>query len=232
MINAAKLVDADAAVGHITSGTTIAVGGILDRRRPMTLCRAIADGKARGLHVMSFLAGPETELLARAGSIGRLTTGYIDPRCRPEFAEQAIASGEIALHEVSEHIFVAQLQAAASGLPCWPTMGATGSDVAAALDLRDIVCPYTGRPMLAVRAATIDVAILHAAAATTSGLIFRCGEHEFLDDADLAIARAAQHVIVSADTIVDEGQRRIAGEPVLAPFEVDAIVHTPEGGSV
>jgi glutaconate CoA-transferase subunit A len=231
MSRTSKLITLTAAAALVTDGLTVAIGGILDRRRPLALCRALAERRVDGLHVMSFLAGEETEILATTGAVAALTTGYVDPRAHPKAIEAGIATGTIDLREMSEHLFVAGLQAAASGLPCWPTLGGLGSDVVASLDLADIICPYTGQKMLAVPAAHVDVALIHAAAATATGDVIGPRAREFLDDADLVLARAAHRVIVTADRIVDATDVSGGHLAVLASFEVDAVVHTPEGGS-
>lgn len=214
-------VEAAALVGD---GDTVGLGGILQRRRPTELCQALATAGVRGLHVMSFLAGPETEVLAAAGAIATLTTGYVDPTSPPTATEAGLASGSMALRETSEQVFVGGLLAASAGLPFWPTFGAAGSDVAAALGLREIRCPYTDRPVLAVPATPLDVAVLHAEAATNSGAVFGPSKREFLDDADLVLARAARQVIVSVERIVADEEAVGCKTAVLAPFEVTAIV--------
>jgi glutaconate CoA-transferase subunit A len=215
----------DEAAAMVSDGATIGLGGILQRRRPAELCRALAASGVRNLHVMSFLAGPETEFLAAAGAVAVLTTGYVDPTVPPTATEAGIASGSIVLHEASEHIFVGGLLAASAGLPFWPTLGAVGTDVAAELALREVRCPYTDRPVLAVSATPLDVAVLHAEAATESGAVLGPSEREFLDDADLALARAARQVIVSVERIVADREALGCTQAVLAPFEVTGIVH-------
>lgn len=221
----------DEAAATVRDGVTIGLGGILQRRRPTELCRALAASGIRGLHVMSFLAGPETEILAAAGAIETLTTGYVDPTLPPTATEAGIAAGSIALREASEHVFVGGLLAASAGLPFWPTLGAVGSDVAANLGLREIRCPYTDRPVLAVPATPLAVAVLHAETATSSGAVFGPSGREFLDDADLVLARAARQVIVEVEHVVDDAEAAGCTRAVLAPFEVTAIVHlgTPTG---
>ena len=59
----------DEAVALATDSTTIGLGGVLQRRRPMDLCAALAASGARELEVSSFLAGRETEVLAAAGAM-------------------------------------------------------------------------------------------------------------------------------------------------------------------
>ncbi len=221
----------DEAVGAVRADMHIGLGGVLDRLRPIALCHALARARADRLHVYSFLAGEETEILAAAGAIAVLTTGYIDPRAGATAIGTALQRGDIVLRETSEHVFVGGLLAAAGGLPFWPTLGATGSDVAAELHLRDVVCPYSGRAVLAVPATPLDVVLLHARAATASGAVLAPDHREFLDDADLTLARAAARVVVSVDRIAEPSEVAGGQRTVLAPFEVHAVVHLPPEGN-
>jgi glutaconate CoA-transferase, subunit A len=224
-----KRCDAAAALAAVADGATVGMGGILDRRRPHHLATQLAASGRRDLHVVSFLAGLETEVLAAAGAISRLTTAYVDPRADAAATERALASGVIRLDEVSELVFVGGLRAAANGLPFWPTKGATGSDIAGRLGLRDVVCPYTGVSVLAVPALPLDIALLHVEAATADGRILAPSEREFLDDADVVLARAARRVVIETERIAgpDEG---VGDRPVsLAPFEIDAVVEVAPG---
>lgn len=224
-----KLTSIEDVFAGLTPGSTVAIGGVLDRRRPIELCRGLVATGIGGLHILSFLAGAETELLAAAGLVAELTTGYVDPGSGGADVEAGIASGTIALHEVSEHLYLGALNAAASGLPCWLTLGGAGSDVAADADLAEIRCPFTGRALLAVPAADIDLAIVHTAVAAEDGTVFAPDERAFLDDADIPLVRAARRVVVSADVVVPAGPD-LARRGVIAGFEIDAVVHTPAGG--
>jgi glutaconate CoA-transferase subunit A len=221
----------EAAVAGIAPGSSVGLGGVLDRRRPTQLCRALAAVAAGGgLHVLSFFAGAETELLAAAGAVASLTTGYVDPRAHTPALSAAIDAGTVELREVSEHLFVSGLWAAGAGLPFWPTLGAFGSDVAAAAGIAIVECPYTGRSVHAVRATPLDVAVLHVEAATLDGFVLPPTEREFLDDADIALARAARRVVVSVDRIAE--RLELTGRPAwLGSFEVDAVVVAPEAAA-
>ena len=214
----------DAVFGALRPKMKVGLGGVLDRRRPIALCRSLVASGIDGVDVSSFLAGPETEVLAEAGAISSLTTGYIDPRAAARSTMIGVATGRIERREMSEHLFVAGLLAAGSGLPFWPTKGAAGSDVLATLGFRDVECPYTGTHVTAVPATPLDLALLHADAVTSDGAVLFPNEPEFIDDADATLARAARRVVVSTPRIVD-GSTVPSRSIALAPFEVDVIVH-------
>jgi glutaconate CoA-transferase subunit A len=214
----------DEALTAVGDGSSVGLGGVLDRRRPLTACRALAASGRRRLHVYSFLAGTELELLVAGGCVDTVTSGYLDPSAGATATRAAVADGAVRWCEVSEQVFAAGLLAAANRLPFWPTRGAVGSDLVAELDLRDVRCPYTGQPVLAVPASPLDVALLHAAAATSSGAVLEPDEREFLDDADVLLARAARCVVVTVDRLATDDEAAGGRRAVLAPFEVDAVV--------
>jgi glutaconate CoA-transferase, subunit A len=212
------------ALDDVGDGARVGIGGLLARRRPLAACRELVTLGRRGLHVWSFLAGTDVEILAAGRSVASVTSGYLDPQADARATMAARDDGSLAWREVSEHVFVGGLLAAANGLPFWPTLGAVGSALVDELGLREITCPYTGRSVLAVPATPLDVALLHADAATPSGAVLAPVEREFLDDADVVMARAARKVVVTVARIADDDEAAGGGRSVLAPFEIDAVV--------
>lgn len=214
----------DEALAAVGDGMHVGLGGVLGRNRPMALCAGLVAAGRTGLHVYSFLVGPETDTLVAGGAVASITSGYLDPASGTEATAQALNESKVAWREVSEQVFAGGLHAAASGLPFWPTLGGVGSDVVALLDLREVRCPYTDRPLLAVPATPLDVTLLHASAATEQGAVLASPEREFLDDADIALARAAHCVIVTVDRIAGSDEATGGRRTTLAPFEIDAVV--------
>ena len=212
----------DDALSGTADGTRVGIGGVLGRRRPLAACRALAATGCRDLQVWSFLAGAEVEILAPCTA--SVTSGYLDPQADAPATRRARDEGRIAWHEVSEQLFVGGLLAAANGLPFWPTLGAVGSALVDELGLREVACPYTGRPVLAAPASPLDLALVHADAATAAGAVLAPHERGFLDDADILLARAAVRVVVTVDRIASDDEAAGGGRTVLAPFEVDAVV--------
>ena len=68
---------------------------------------------------------------------------------------------------------LAGLRASLAGLPFLPTRGAQGSDVATALEIREVTCPYTGETLFAAPAIRPDVALVHAEEADARGNVAR-----------------------------------------------------------
>src|SRR5262249_58974950 len=100
------------------------------------------------------------------------------------------------------------------------------SDLARALALQTVDCPYTGEQLAAVPALNPDVALIHAHRADMFGNVQVDGYRHM--DAD--IARAARKVIVSAEQIVSPEEIATTPDQAMLPhFAVDAVVAAPYG---
>jgi glutaconate CoA-transferase subunit A len=118
------------------------------------------------------------------------------------------------------------LRAAIQGLSFLPLAGLTGSDVPRRSGFRPVADPYTGQEFVAIPAIQPDWAIIHVHEADRWGnLRIRGPKYD-----DLYLARAARHVLVTTERLVDG--RTFAAQPELTDlpdFLVDAVVLAPRG---
>ncbi len=136
-----------------------------------------------------------------------------------------IENGELEWEEYSHFSMISRLQAGASGLPFMP-MKQTG-----AADLmqnnpqyQQVTDPYTGECVVVVPPLKPDVAIVHVQRSDAQGNAHVWG---ILGEQRLA-AFAAQHVILTAEEIVDEAVIRSDPNRTLIPgLVVDAVCHVP-----
>jgi glutaconate CoA-transferase subunit A len=86
--------------------------------------------------------------------------------------------------------------------------------------------PFGGREAVAVKAAKIDLAILHADAAHPQGWALTDGDPYL----DTVLARAAKTVVLSAERLMDDRElaERYRAVHLLAGY-VDAVVVAPRG---
>jgi glutaconate CoA-transferase, subunit A len=218
------------AVALVEDGARLGLGGVLLRRKPMAFLAALADAGRRDLRLFCFLASMDVELLVARGAVAETHTGYVGFEqlgFAPAY-DAAVAAGRVQANEYSELLFVAGLRAAGSGVPFLPIRGAIGSDIVPELGLREIVCPYTGETLLAAPAIRPEIAVIHAEAADASGNVRAPSTHDFLYDADAALARAADRVIVTVERVVETAAIR-GRDALLFSFEVDAIIEAPGG---
>ena len=214
------------AVELVPDGSSVGTGGILMTRKPVALLNAIASAR-RDLTLWTLLGSVDAELLTLHGALATANTIYVGFEqlgFAPAYSK-AVADGSVDAREYSELLMLAGLRASLAGLPFLPTRGAQGSDVAAALEIKPVTCPYSGETLFAAPAIRPDVALVHATAADARGNVAGPEHRDFLFDWDANIARASTRVIVSVERIVDE-----IHDALLFAHEVDAVVHV-EGGA-
>ena len=137
----------------------------------------------------------------------------------------AIEAGTLAWEEYSHFSMISRLQAGASGLPFMPMKNTGGSDLAAQNPgYQRVKDPYTGEEVVVVPPLNPDVAIVHVQRADHEGNAHVWG---ILGEQRLA-AFASQHVIVTAEEIVDQSVIRSDPNRTLIPgLIVDAVCHVP-----
>jgi glutaconate CoA-transferase subunit A len=218
------------ATGLVDDGGSLALGGVLLRRKPIAFLAALADAGRRELRLYSFLASLDVELLVARGAAAEVHAGYVGFEqlgFAPAYG-RAVDSGEVRAFEYSELLFVSGLRASGAGLPFFPTRGAIGSDILPELGVEEITCPYTGELLLAAPALRPDVCVIHAEAADGQGNVMAPSTRDFLFDSDATLARAAARVIVTTERIVPTAEIR-DGDALLFSYEVDAVVELPSG---
>lgn len=223
------MVGIDAAAAAIRAGDHVAFGGGgALMRRPMALVRELVRGRARDLHVHHILGGIEIDVLIGAGAVASTNCSYVgllEHGQAPCF-QRAARSGEVTVREYSEYLLVAGLRAAVQGLPFMPFTGAPDSDIVEGLALRMVEDPYTGRRLLAVPAARLDVAVIHVERADEDGYVERPDVPDAVWDYDHLIARVARTTIVCAEEVVPRADPARVG---VIGREITAVVHTPRG---
>lgn len=191
-------------IGQIEPGQSVAFGGGGLQRKPMAAAKAIAASKLEGLDLISYLGGPEVDLLLGLGKGKRLSfafVGFDAYGLAPNF-RQARESGTLEIVEYSEATMLAAFEAGAKRLPFLPTRFGLGTDLMTTptTPFKVCLCPFTGEELVAVPAIVPDVAIVHVNEAD------RAGNAVIHSDAycDPLIARAARKTFVTAERVVEE----------------------------
>jgi glutaconate CoA-transferase subunit A len=208
----------------VADGALVAFGGGELRRKPVAAARELVALGRRDLRVATLLGSAEVELLLGAGaavevhSAGVMLLG-LAPRWR-----EARQTGSPTVVEWSEGTFLAALQAASLGADSllWPS-GVETDMPAVNPWLKEVADPWSGAPVLAVRALVPDVAIIHAHGVDEDGNVY------IEDDlvADELLARAARRVVVTYE-------REVPAEPERAAISrlfVDDTVEAPGGAA-
>lgn len=189
---------------------------IRQRRRDLTLIRLSSDivfdqmigmGCA-GTLVFSWAGNPGVGLLHRFREA--VEKGWPRPLAIEEYPHAALA---------------AAFAAGASRLPFGVLKGIPESDLLKATPtLTSIACPFTGEPVLAVRAINPDVTIIHAQRADEEGNVQLWGVLGIQKEAVLA----ARTVIVTVEEICPRLEPVPSGI-VIPSWVISAVVHAPGG---
>ena len=230
---AGKLLSMREAVARLApDGSSVACGLQLEAAIPFAFTHELIRQRRRGLRLIGPIADMVFDQLIGAGCVdgveaawvGNVTTG--SGHCFRRAVEQG-RPRPLRVRQHSNLTISLALRAAASGLPYLPTRSALGSDVAADHDgFRPVRCPFTGAPLLAVRAVRPDLAVVHVQRADRHGNAQAWGN---LGLAPEAVA-AARSVLVVAEELVDTELIRARPELTLLPGAlVAAVVHEPGG---
>lgn len=217
------------AVDRVTDGQTIAFGGMTLYRRPAAFARALIlrDAPPRGLTLVSFTAGYESDLLVGAGCVSRVRSCYFGLQefgFAPMFTEKA-QRGEIEVLEETEVSLALGLRAAASHTPFLPSRAWHGTDLARLRpDVPRVQDPISGESLMAFPAIVPDVTVIHALEADADGNIAL--NHNL--GIDLELIYAARTVFVTVERLVTQVTRSTQTTVIPAPG-ADVITIAPRG---
>lgn len=219
----------DAVSRFVFDGAKIALGGCLYSRTPMAAVHEILRQNFKDLALIRNLAGYEVDLFLTSGSLKKLVASW----CAPGYAWglskilRHYVENKLAEFEEWSHLGIGlRLLAAAMGVPSLPTFSMLGSDLERINNLKRFTCPYSGEKLLLVPALHPDVTIIHASRADVYGNVQIDGYIHM----DKEMALAADHVIVTAEEVVNEEFTRAAGDRTVIPyFCIDAVVEQPFG---
>jgi glutaconate CoA-transferase subunit A len=225
-----KIIEISAVPSLIQPHALIGIGGVLLRRKPMSILRSLTDAKCTDLNVAVFLGSIDIEWLAAHGSVSEVTAGYVGFESfgsAPAWSSW-LKDGQCSMREMSEFMFIGGLRASCSGIPFMPSRGASESQLVNDAKFKMVTCPYTGEELYAIPALTPDISFIHAESADRFGNVAAPSQKDFLWDADAILARASKKVIVSVEKIVDTAD---ISETMLFAHEVSSVVLAPNGAS-
>jgi glutaconate CoA-transferase subunit A len=228
-----KLITMAEAAKLVPSGSSITIGGSIIRRSPVALIREMIRQHTTDLRVLAYPAGFTTDMLAGVGAVKRVEAvyeGLFQFGMSYNF-RRGVESGAIDIRDFSEVAMAARFRAAAQGVPFMPTDALLGTGMAANNpdQIREIICPFTGRKLHAVEPALSDFTLLHGYIGDEFGNV-QFPLVRDADDLDPLMAKAAQRLIVTVEKIVPHDQ--IIRQPNLTYIPhtwVEAIVEAPFG---
>ncbi|HVZ13777.1 MAG TPA: CoA-transferase [Bauldia sp.] len=211
----------EAIAENVGDGDTVFIGGfgqcipfaaaheiVRQRRRRLVLCRSGAD--------IVF------DLLVAAGCVEKIIAGYVgNPGLGLAHAfRRAVEAGTVAVEDWTNFAMVLRFHAAVLGVPFLPADILSAGDIPAAVNVRKVVCPYTGRDLSAIPMLAPDVAIIHAQRADAAGNVQLFG----LPGDTLEGALASRRIIATVEEIVAPAAIRAAPDRTVLPaFRIAAV---------
>lgn len=182
-------------------------------RRNLTLARATPDL----IYDQMVAAGCASKIIF--SYIGNPGVGSL------RIVRNEIEAGRLDLEEYSHFGMISRLQAGATGLPFIPMNQTAATDLERVNShYRRVTDPYTGREVVVLPPLNPDVAIVHVQRCDANGNAHIWG----IIGEQKEAAFAAQHVILTAEEIVDESVIRSDPNRTLIPdLVVDAVCHVP-----
>ena len=245
----AKVVSlADAVRRYIHDGAHISFGGFTVNRQPMACAYEIMRQGIAGLHVHMHSGGQALDPLIGAGCVRAVEIAYgANGRFAPTCLcfRRAVERGDLLVEDYTNYQMTLRFLAGAMGVPFLPVRSGMGTDIVkrwgfdAEMRSRDARLPGrklvvldnpfaedSPEPIMLVPAINPDVTVIHAHQADTQGTVRIAG----LTFADVEQVRAARHVVVTCEELVEPEVLRAEPDRNQIPFfAVDAVVHAPFG---
>lgn len=245
-----KVMDLSTAIRRFVNvGAHISIGGFTLNRNPMAAVYEIIRQRITGLHVYAHSNGQGVDELVGAGCVARLEIAYAGSgRFAPTCIRfrKAVENRSLAVEDYSNYQMTLRFMAGSMGVPFLPTRSGLGTSIidkwGFPAELRKTDPKIPNQKLLVmenpldgwgdadrvvlVPAINPDVTILHVQKADNQGTV----RIEGLTFADVEQAKAARHLIVTCEELVDVDVLRTAPDQNQIPFFcVDAVVPVPWG---
>jgi len=239
----------EAVTRYVRDGSHISIGGFTINRNPMAAVYEIMRQKIRNLHLYAHSNGQGVDELIGAGCVSRLEIAYAGSgRFAPTCIRfrKAVESGVLAVEDYSNYQMTLRFMAGTMGVPYLPTRSSLGTSIVKKWGftesmrrkdprLPDKKLAVAENPfgnwgaadrVVLVPAISPDVTIIHVQKADQQGT----ARIEGLPFSDVEQVKAAEHVIVTCEELVDTDRLRETPERNQIPFFcVDAVVPLPLG---
>ncbi len=219
----------DAVEHFVNDGDYLAIGGFGGVRIPTAALHEIVRQGRKNLGLAGHTSTHDFQILAAGECFDRCDAAYIvglEARGVSPNARRYMESGRVRVTEWTNAALTWRLKAAVLGVPFLIGRQMLGTDTFVESAAKTIACPFTGKRFAAYPALSPDVAVIHVHEADRFGNAAIRG----VTIADEDLARAAQHVIVTAERIVNTERFRNDPHMVQIPyFCVDAVCEAQFG---
>ncbi len=215
---------------YVTDGSFLAMGGFGHVRVSMSIVYEIIRQQKRHVTMAGKTAVHDLDLLVGSGSVDAVEVAYSfghELRGLSPASRRAVETGKCKITgEISNAGYQWRFLAAAMGLPFIPTRVMLGTDTFEKSSGKTMIDPFSGKPVCLLPACYPDVAVIHVPRCDKFGN----AQIDGIMVEDFELSRAARHLILTTEKIVDS--KKIRQEPwkTVIPFYLaDAVVEVPFG---
>jgi glutaconate CoA-transferase subunit A len=213
----------------IHDGDYLAIGGFGANRIPTAICHEIVRQRKKNLAFAGHTSTHDFQILAAGEVFNRCDVAYIvglEARGLSPNARRYMESGKVACCEWTNYSMALRLKAAAMGVSYLPGRNLMGTDTFKYSAAKLAKCPFTGQLYTLYPALWPDVSAIHVHEADIYGNARIRG----ISIADLELARASKHLIMTCERLVhNEEIRNNPSLTVIPYFLVDAVCQVPYG---
>lgn len=213
----------------IPDGSYLAIGGFGANRIPTSILHEILRQRRKNLGFLGHTSTHDFQILCAGNCIDRVDAAYIvglEARGLSPNARRVMESGKVKVTEWTNYALTVRLRAAAEGVSFGIARCMLGTDTLKMSAAKVIECPFTKKKYVALPAVWPDVAAIHVHEADIYGNCHIRG----ISIADLELARAARHVIITTERLVGNHAIRLNPTRTVIPFYlVDAVIEVPYG---
>lgn len=224
-----RMTEKEAVERFVTDGCYFAIGGFGAVRIPNAIVHEIVRQRKKDMGFLGHTSTHDFQVLAAGKCFNRLDAAYVvglEARGLSPNSRRYMESGEVEVTEWTNFALATRLKAAANGVSFGLTRCMLGTDTLKMSAAKVVECPFTGKKYAAVPALWPDVAAIHVHFADMYGNSVIRG----ISVADLELARAAKHLIITTEKIVNNSVIRDRPTLTSIPFYlVDAVVEVPYG---
>jgi glutaconate CoA-transferase subunit A len=213
----------------VHDGDYLAIGGFGANRIPTAICHEIVRQKKKNLAFAGHTSTHDFQILAAGEVFNRCDIAYIvglEARGLSPNARRYMESGKVECCEWTNYSMALRLKAAAMGVSYLPGRNIMGTDTFKYSAAKLAKCPFTGQLYALYPALWPDVSAIHVHEADIYGNARIRG----ISIADLELARASKHLIITCERLVHNEEIRSNPSLTVIPyFLVDAVCEVPYG---
>jgi len=213
----------------VHDGDYLAIGGFGANRIPSAICHEIVRQRKKNLAFAGHTSTHDFQILAAGEVFDRCDIAYIvglEARGLSPNARRYMESGKVECCEWTNYALALRLKAAAMGVSFIPGRNLLGTDTFKHSAAKAVKCPFTGQIYSLYPALWPDVAAIHVHEADIYGNARIRG----ISIADLELARASKHLIITCERLVHNDE--IRNNPTLTAipyYLVNAVCEVPFG---